>query len=90
VNAVAADLVTSAERGKYVSYASVTIMLSPSVAPIIGGVLAQYAGWRWIFWLLTILALVEFIPFLLFFPETSRKIVGNGTLSTFKGSTLTW
>ena len=79
-SAVAADLVTSAERGSYIGYTTVTVILAPTIAPIIGGVLSEYAGWRWIFWFLLISSSVFFIPFLIFFPETCRKVVGNGSI----------
>lgn len=79
-NAVAADLVTSAERGSYIGYTSVAGILAPTLSPIIGGLLSQYAGWRWIFWFLLIFSGTFFVPFLLFFPETCRKIVGNGSI----------
>jgi MFS family permease len=79
-NAVAADIVTSAERGEYIAYTSVTAILAPTLAPFLGGVLSQYAGWRWIFWFLVIFAMAFFTPFLLFFPETCRKIVDDGSI----------
>jgi MFS family permease len=78
--AVAADLVTSAERGSYIGYASVASILAPSLAPVIGGLISQYLGTSWIFWFLVIFAAAFFLPFLLFFPETCRKIVGNGSI----------
>ena len=46
---------------------------------MLGGVLAQKLGWWWIFYLLAILAGAYVIPLLLFFPETSRAVVGNGS-----------
>ncbi|RDW62641.1 hypothetical protein BP5796_10943 [Coleophoma crateriformis] len=79
-NAVTADVATSAERGTYVAITSLATILAPSIGPILGGVLSQDAGWHWIFGVLTILALVFFIPLLLFFPETCRKIVGDGSI----------
>jgi MFS family permease len=79
-NAVAADIITSAERGEYISYTSVGGILAPTLAPFLGGVLSQYAGWRWIFWFLFIFAIAFFTPFLIFFPETCRRIVGNGSI----------
>jgi MFS family permease len=79
-NAVAADLVTSAERGSYVGYTSVAGILAPTLSPIIGGLISEYAGWRWIFWFLLIFSVTFFVPFLLLFPETCRKIVGNGSI----------
>jgi predicted MFS family arabinose efflux permease len=47
---------------------------------VIGGSIAQTAGWRWIFWFLTIVIGATGLVVLLFFPETQRNIVGNGSL----------
>lgn len=41
--------------------------------------LTQTAGWRWIFWFLTILISCHGVLLVLFFPETQRKLVGNGS-----------
>lgn len=79
-NAVVADVATSAERGIYVGITSLTGILAPSLGPVLGGILSQYAGWKWIFGFLAILAVTFFIPMLLFFPETCRKIVGDGSI----------
>lgn len=54
---------------------------APSLGPILGGVVAQRLGWRWIFWLLAILSGCQLLSMTLFFPETARKVVGNGSLS---------
>ncbi|OHE90790.1 major facilitator superfamily transporter [Colletotrichum orchidophilum] len=79
-SAVVADSITSAERGQYVGLTVVPIVLAPALGPVLGGVLAEYLGWRSIFWFLTILAGVFFIILLLFFPETCRRIVDDGSV----------
>ncbi|KAI0114393.1 major facilitator superfamily domain-containing protein [Nemania sp. FL0031] len=78
--ATVSDVVTSAERGSYVAFTSVPIILAPSVGPVIGGVISQYLGWRWIFWFLTILCGFVLALYLLFMPETCRLIVGDGSI----------
>ncbi|KAI1470103.1 MFS general substrate transporter [Daldinia caldariorum] len=78
--AVVADVITSAERGHYVAYTSLPILLAPAIGPIIGGVLAQEVGWRFIFWILAILAAVVFAVHAFFLPETCREIVGDGSV----------
>ncbi|KAF2705054.1 MFS general substrate transporter [Pleomassaria siparia CBS 279.74] len=78
--AVVADIATSAERGKYMGYATAGILFGPAFGPTIGGVLAQYLGWRSIFWFLAIYGGVLLTIFAFFFPETCRNVVGNGSI----------
>lgn len=74
------DLATSSERGSYIAYSSLGSVLGPTISPVIGGLLSQYLDWHWIFWFLLILSGVFFVPFFLFLPETSRKLVGDGSI----------
>lgn len=77
---VVADVSTSSERGKYVGIVGVGTMMGPSLGPVIGGILAQFLGWRSIFWFLVILAGCFLILFTLTVPETGRNVVGNGSI----------
>lgn len=79
-NALVSDLVTSAQRGSYISYASMGAMFGPAFGPVVGGLLNQYLGWRAIFWFLTIFAGVTFLLILVTLPETCRRVVGNGSI----------
>jgi MFS family permease len=79
-NGLVGDLVTSSERGEYIVYSSLGSLLGPTVSPVIGGLLSQYLDWHWIFWFLLILSGAFFVPFFLFFPETSRRVVGDGSI----------
>lgn len=74
------DTVTSSERGQYIAYASLGSVLGPTVSPVIGGLISQFLDWHWIFWFLLIFAGVFFVPFFLFLPETSRRLVGDGSV----------
>ncbi|KAI0481961.1 major facilitator superfamily transporter [Xylariaceae sp. FL0804] len=78
--AVVADIITSAERGEYVSWTSVPVILAPSLGPVLGGIFSEYLGWRWIFWFLAIASSTVFILYIFFMPETSRAIVGDGSI----------
>lgn len=49
-----ADLMPKQERGKAVSVWSVGTILGPMVGPIIGGYVTEVAGWRWMFWAISI------------------------------------
>ncbi|KAF1842715.1 MFS general substrate transporter [Cucurbitaria berberidis CBS 394.84] len=78
--AVVSDLATSAERGKYMGYAGAGMLMGPAFGPTIGGLLAQYLGWRSIFWFLVIFSGVLLVLFVFLFPETCRNVVGNGSI----------
>ncbi|KAK5652219.1 hypothetical protein OQA88_10716 [Cercophora sp. LCS_1] len=77
--AVVADIITSADRGQYIGITAIPVILAPSLGPVLGGVLTQYLGWRWIFWFLAIAAALNLLGMLFFFPETCRRIVGDGS-----------
>jgi MFS family permease len=78
--AVVADISTSSERGKYIGYATAGILLGPAFGPTIGGALSQFLGWRAIFWFLAIFSGCYLFIFAFLFPETCRKVVGNGSI----------
>ncbi|KAF7897150.1 hypothetical protein EAF00_005378 [Botryotinia globosa] len=80
-NGFVGDIITSSERtGTYVAWASLGSILGPMVAPIIGGILGQCAGWHWIFWFLFIYSCIVFVPLILFLPETCRNLVDDGSI----------
>ncbi|KAK9453578.1 citrate synthase [Dipodascopsis uninucleata] len=78
--AVVTDIITSSERGSYVSYVSIPSLLGPSISPVIGGLLTNYTDWHWIFWFLVILSGVYSVPFIILFPETCRNVTGDGSI----------
>ncbi|KAF2097650.1 MFS general substrate transporter [Rhizodiscina lignyota] len=78
--AVVSDIATSSERGKYTGYSQAGIVMGTAFGPTVGGLLAQYLGWRSIFWFLAIFSGVMCIIFTIFFPETCRNVVGNGSI----------
>ncbi|KAL2831409.1 major facilitator superfamily domain-containing protein [Aspergillus cavernicola] len=77
---VVADIAIAAERGSYMGLVIAGSLPGPALGPVIGGLLSQYLGWRSAFWFLTIFAGAFLVPFVLFFPETARAIVGNGSI----------
>lgn len=79
-SAVTADVITSAERGTYLGLSALGTILAPALGPMIGGILSEYLGWQAVFWFLAIAASVFCMPLLLFFPETCRAIVGDGSI----------
>lgn len=77
---VVGDISTSGERGKFMGLAQLGPMAAPAIAPVLGGILSQFLGWRSLFWFLTILAAVYLILSGISFPETGRNVVGDGSI----------
>jgi multidrug resistance protein len=70
-SAVMADFTTSADRGGYITAVQASIQFAPALAPVLGGILTQFLGWRSTFWFLTIAAGVFLVIYLPFAPELS-------------------
>ncbi len=78
--AAVADVAVSAERGKYMGIVGAGINIGPALSPVLGGILAEYLGWRAIFWFCLIYAVSWLVLYGLVVPETCRKVVGNGSI----------
>ncbi|KAG9236957.1 multidrug resistance protein [Amylocarpus encephaloides] len=79
---IVADIASPAERGSFVGAVLCGPNVAPSLGPVLGGVLSQFVGWRWIFWTLVLLSGICLLWIGIFLPETSRHIVGNGSIPT--------
>ncbi|KAI1623162.1 putative MFS multidrug transporter [Exophiala viscosa] len=70
-----ADLFEAKQRGVAMAAFSAAPFLGPTVGPIVGGFLAEGAGWRWLFGLLTIFAGVLTVVAILVMPETYAPVL---------------
>ena len=75
---IISDISTPAERGSYMGILMGFTNVAPCLGPVLGGVIAEKLSWHWIFWLLSILSGTHLTLLVVFLPETSRKLVGNG------------
>ena len=76
---IIADISIPAERGSYVGVLMGATNAAPCLGPVIGGVVSEKLSWKWIFWLLVIVAGTLLATLALFLPETERCLVGNGS-----------
>jgi multidrug resistance protein len=77
---VLADVSTPANRGQMLGAAMVAANTGPTTGPLLGGIISDKLGWRWVFWFLTIFGASFWVTVYVLFPETSRKIVKNGSI----------
>ncbi|WYZ41967.1 hypothetical protein EsH8_V_000862 [Colletotrichum jinshuiense] len=74
------DLIHVSRRGKYMGNYSALGGAGTAFGPVIGGLFAQYTGWRGMFIFLTALAAFLLLFTALLLPETKRGIVDDGSV----------
>ncbi len=77
---VIADIATTGERRKYFGPMAAGVLTAPALGPTIGGLLTQFLGWRAVFRFLTIISDGYLVTYIIFMPETHRKIVDDGSI----------
>lgn len=68
-----ADMCPPERRGAFMGAFAVGPLLGPVIGPIAAGFLASAKGWRWIFWLIVIVAGAASVILLIFGRETYHK-----------------
>jgi len=69
---VVGDMFAQEERGGVLSMMMAPQLLSSLVAPVIGGYVGQFLGWRWVFWLAAIAEGICELAFIFFFRESYK------------------
>lgn len=77
---IASDISLKADRASLIGVCSGLALLGQAFGALIGGLISVAFGWRAIFWFLTIAAGATVVSVWVFLPETTRSIVGNGSV----------
>lgn len=72
IQAVVRDMFDKEEFARTMSFVTLVITISPLIAPMIGGNLAVWFGWRWIFGLLAIVSVIVLTCVFFLIPETLK------------------
>ncbi|KAK0730965.1 major facilitator superfamily domain-containing protein [Lasiosphaeris hirsuta] len=70
VGGTLADMWRNEERGVPMAAFSAAPFIGPAIGPLVGGFLADAAGWRWLYWIQLIMAFVVWILISFTVPET--------------------
>lgn len=73
VQAIVRDMFDREEFARMMSFITLVVTLAPLVAPMVGGHLAVWFGWRSIFWLLAIFSIVVILLVVWMIPETLKE-----------------
>lgn len=84
---VAADLYTGRELGSFMAVVGAVQGIAPVTAPMFGALIADFAGWREIFWLLfaigAVLLVLTVVRFCESLPPERRRRAGEGSAASF-------
>ncbi|KAL3421353.1 hypothetical protein PVAG01_07798 [Phlyctema vagabunda] len=69
------DIVRQEKRGRAMSFFVIGPLLGPIIGPIAGGYLSEAKGWRWVFWVLSILGGLFTILCFIFLRETYAVVL---------------
>ena len=78
--AIISDISTPTEHESYMAILMGLTNAAPSLGPVLGGILAEKVSWHWISCFLVIFSCLHLLAILLFLPETSRRLVGDGSI----------
>ncbi len=70
IQAIVRDMFVREDYARTMSFIVLVMTIAPLVAPLIGGYMAVWFGWRSIFWLLASIALAVIFAVIWFIPET--------------------
>ncbi|KAL7939245.1 MFS general substrate transporter [Trichoderma chlorosporum] len=71
------DMITQEKRGAAMAGFAIGPLLGPVVGPVIGGFITTGLGWRWVFWIMAILAGTLALLFAVFASETYASVLLN-------------
>ncbi|KAK5167645.1 uncharacterized protein LTR77_007344 [Saxophila tyrrhenica] len=69
------DMCGPEERASIFGWYLLGPLLGPTIGPLLGGVIVERAGWRWIFWVLTIICGLNTLAGYFFLRETYAPVI---------------
>ncbi|ROV94832.1 hypothetical protein VPNG_09298 [Cytospora leucostoma] len=82
-----ADMVKQEKRAGAMAVFSIGPLLGPIIGPVAGGFIAAALGWRWVFWVLVIVAGAVSVTMLVFLRETYAPVILQRRVGSLRSET---
>ena len=83
------DMFHPSERAGVFGWYLLGPLLGPTLGPLFGGIIVQYLGWRWIFWILTIVCSFNTIVGFIFLKESYAPVILESRKKSYEDSSGT-
>jgi DHA1 family bicyclomycin/chloramphenicol resistance-like MFS transporter len=71
------DVYEREKAASVIGYITMAMVISPMLGPALGGVLTQFASWRFIFWLVLLLSVILFVLVYFYLHETRKPLTND-------------
>jgi multidrug resistance protein len=78
------DMFIPSERAGVFGWYLLGPLLGPTLGPLFGGIIVQRLGWRWIFWIMTIICAINTFAGYIFLRETYAPIILHARKATYE------
>ena len=80
------DMFHPSERAGVFGWYLLGPLLGPTLGPLFGGIVVQYLGWRWIFWILTIVCTFNTVVGFFFLQESYAPVILEARKKSYEES----
>lgn len=80
------DMFHPSERAGVFGWYLLGPLLGPTLGPLFGGIIVQYLGWRWIFWILTIVCSFNTVVGFFFLRESYAPVILEARKKSYEDS----
>ncbi|EFQ94880.1 hypothetical protein CFE70_001325 [Pyrenophora teres f. teres 0-1] len=84
------DMFIPSERAGVFGWYLLGPLLGPTLGPLFGGIIVQRLGWRWIFWIMTIVCFVNTLAGYFFLRETYAPLILGRKKTEFESQSSDW
>ena len=84
------DMFVANERAGVFGWYLLGPLLGPTLGPLFGGIIVQRLGWRWIFWIMTVVCFVNTLAGYFFLRETYAPLILSRTKEKYESQSSEW